>query len=181
MEQCDDQSMRITDIQDDDPFHPKAASLPSEHQFHLDEGGSSRRSTTSSDEETDVGFINKTRSFPDLTKSTHAQQQQALAIKEAKLRNWEEAIQQKERHLKRQNEAMIRGYPQMYGEQPLYTGTGGGYNWTGAMAYTGQPSTQAPTAAATFIYHPSEHQWSRPHGMVIMLNDTIVIELPLFR
>ena len=154
----------ITDIQDDDPFQPKASSLPNDNQFlpvPPEEVGSNRNSVTS-DEETDVGFINKTRSFPDLTKTTHAQQQQALAIQEAKLRKREEALQQKEFHLQRQqNEAMIRGYPRVYsGEQPMYGSAG--YNWSGAMAYTGQQSSQA--TPATYIYHHNEQQWSRPHG-----------------
>lgn len=162
----DQQAMGMTDIQDDDPFQPKASSLPNDNQFlpvPPDEVGCNRNSVTS-DEETDVGFINKTRSFPDLTKTTHAQQQQALAIQEAKLRKREEAIQQKEFHLQRQhNEAMIRGYPhRVYsGEQPMY-GNAAGYNWSGAMAYAGQQSSQgAPT---TYIYHHNEQQWSRPHG-----------------
>ena len=156
LEQSDGQPLRMNDNQDDDLF-PKPSSLPNEF---LDEAGSNRNSTTVSDEETDVGFINKTRSFPDLSKNTHAQQQQALAIKEAKLRQREEAIQQKELHLQRQNEAMSRGYPRVYsGEQPMYTSTPAGYNWSGAVAYTGQQSSQPP-----YIYHSNKQQWSRPHG-----------------
>lgn len=152
--------MGTSDMQDDDLFH-KPSSLPSD-KVHSDELGSNRNA---SDEESDVGFINKTRSFPDLSKSTHAQQQQALAIKEMKLKKREEAIQQKEFHLQRQNEAMIRGgYPRVYSrEQPIYTGTAAGYNWSGAMAYSGQQSSQGPPNT-TFIYHPNEQQWSRPHG-----------------
>ena len=159
MEQSDGQQpLGIIDVQDDDPFQVKASSLPNENQFlpiPSDEVGSNRSSTGTSDEETDVGFMNKTRSFPDLTKSAHAQQQ-ALAIKEARLKKREEAIQQREFHLQRQqNEAAIRGYPPVYsGEQPLY-------NWSGAMAYTGQPNSQA--SPATYIYHHNEQQWSRPH------------------
>lgn len=163
LEQSDGQQpMGITDMQDDDLF-PKPSSLPGDSYFP-DEVGSNRNSTTASDEETDVGFINKTRSFPDLTKSTHAQQQQALAIKEAKLKQQEAALRQKEFHLQRQNEAMMRGYPRVYsGDQPMYAGGGGGaYNWSGAMTYTGQQGSQAtPT---TYFYHPNEQQWSRPHG-----------------
>ena len=169
MEQNDD-LVGITDVQDD-PLLLKASSLPSDHQFPSIEG--TTRSSTTSDEETDVGFMNKTRSFPDL--SAHAQQQ-ALAIKEAKLRKREEAIQRKEFHLQyQQSEALARGYTRMYGEQPLYSGTagggggysggggtGGGYNWSGGIPYTGQHSSQAP--AATYIYHHNEQQWSRPHG-----------------
>lgn len=150
------QLLGINDGQDDDQF-TKPSSLPND--FYPDEVGSSRNSTTASDEETDVGFINKTRSFPDLSKNTHAQQQQALAIKEAKLRKREEAIQQKELHLQRQNEVIHRGYPRVYsGEQPMYTNPAG-YNWSGAMAYTGQQSSQPP-----YIYHSNKQQWSRPHG-----------------
>lgn len=160
------QNIAVTDISDDDLFQPKTSSLPSDNQYPpdlSDEVGSNRNSITS-DEETDVGFLNKTRSFPDLTKSARAQQQQDLAIMEEKLRKREEALQQKEIRLQRQqNEAMIRGYPRVYtGEQPIYPGTGGGYNWSGAMAYSGQQSSH--TQPTTYLYRPNEQQWSRPHG-----------------
>ena len=156
--------MGVTELSDDDLFQQKATSLPNDNQFLRappDEVGSYRNSTAS-DEETDVGFINKTRSFPDLANSTHAQQQQALAIQEARLRKREEALQQKEMSLQRQqNEVMMRGYPRVYsGEQPVYGNTG--YNWSGTVAYSGQQSSQG--APATYIYHHNEQQWSRPHG-----------------
>ena len=157
------QSLGVTEVTDNDLFQ-KPSSLPNDNQFlHAppDEVGSYRNSTAS-DEETDVGFINKTRSFPDLTNSTHAQQQQALAIQEARLRKREEALQQKEMNLQRQqNEVMMRGYPRVYsGEQPVYGSTG--YNWSGTVAYSGQQSSQG--TPATYIYHHNEQQWSRPHG-----------------
>lgn len=158
LEQSHAQPLGMTDSSQDDDLSPKPSSLPNE--LYPDEVGSNRNSNTASDEETDVGFINKTRSFPDLSKNTHAQQQQALAIKEAKLRKREEAIQQKELHLQRQNEALNRGYPRVYsGEQPMYTSAPAGYNWSGAVAYTGQQSSQPP-----YIYHSNKQQWSRPHS-----------------
>lgn len=163
MEQSGDPRLAVMD----DDFFQKPSSLPSEHQFlQIDDQptsnrSSNRSSSSISDEETDVGFINKTRSFPDLTKSSQAHAQQQLAIQEARLRKKEQDLHQRELHLQRFGGGG-GGFPRgMYSrEQPMYGGGYGG-NWSGPVRYTGQQSSQQPPTPGGYVY---EQQWSRPHG-----------------
>ena len=141
-------------------FFEKPSSLPSEHHFlPLDEQPTSNRSSIS-DEETDVGFINKTRSFPDLSKSSQAHAQQQLAIQEARLRKKEQDLHERELHLQHLGGSFPRGVYSR--EQPIYGGGGYGANWSGPLRYTGQQSARQPPTPGGYVY---EQQWNRPHGM----------------
>ncbi|XP_065916807.1 roquin-2-like isoform X2 [Dysidea avara] len=152
-----DQLGGMGELQDD--FFQKPSSLPNEHFLSLDEQPTSNRSSIS-DEEPDVGFINKTRSFPDLSKSSQAHAQQQLAIQEARLRKREQDLDQRELHLHRLGGNFPRGVYSR--EQQMYGGGGYGANWSGQLRYTGQQSSQPPTPGG-YVY---EQQWSRPHGNI---------------
>jgi len=143
----------------EDDFFQKPSSLPSDtHFLPLDEQSTSNRSSLS-EEETDVGFINKTRSFPDLSKSSQAHAQQQLAIQEARLRKREQDLNQRELHLQH----LGGGYPRgVYSrEQPMYGGGSYGANWSRPLRYTGQQSARQPPTPGGYVY---EQQWSRQHG-----------------